>query len=150
LVEEYLKAARSRHLIECVRGRRVDVFGEHVGNNWLRRLKNVDNVYLHSSLPYTEHFEVLKETKTLLRQQVTVKDGSDEWLFAALALGCEVVTNGSPYLREVLDMPFYSTEEERQTLLENYPTCAPDLTLHTFEARAGNLLAYLSAYLSMR
>lgn len=148
LVEEYLKASRSRALIESVEGKRVDVFGEHVGNNWLRRLKNAKNVYLHSSLPYTEYFEVLKRSKVLLRHQILAQEGSDEWVFPALAFGCQVVTNGSLYLKEVLNLPFYNTFEEIQERLLRPVENDGDLSAHTFEKRAMSLLEYFNAYAS--
>lgn len=156
-IEEYLKARRIRAMIESIPNRRVDVFGDHIGNNWLVRLKN-PNVYLHTPLPYTEHFEVLKRSKVLLRDQLQTSNGSDEWLFAAFALGCAVLTNGSPYLHESFEGKLfcYKTEnwaemnemlnelldhpQKRKQRIEEVQKYLKD---HTFETRAQFLLNYM-------
>lgn len=101
-IEDYMRAVKTRALIESFKGVRVDIFGEHVGNNWLKRLKNKDCVFLHSSLPYTEHFEVLKMSKILVRSQDNGSDGSDEWILPALNAGCLPLTSAVPYLEELM------------------------------------------------
>lgn len=151
-LEEYLKAIRIRGLIESIEGRRVDVFGEHSGNNWLKRLKNGHNVHLHSSLPYPEHFEVLKRSKLLLRDQFH-QDCSDEWAFGACLTGCMVISNPTPYLDEAFEgkMPFFAFTEvqsaiddylefpkKREGLLEELKEQV--LNQHSFEVRAAQLL----------
>lgn len=154
-VEEYLKAIRIRAMIESIEGRRVDVFGNHIGNNWLVRLKNPE-VYLHTPLPYTEHFEVLKRAKVLLRDQLLTANGSDEWLFAGLSLGCFVLTNGSPYLKESFEghLLCYDTFDEMNELLNgflehpqkrkaNIENLQKYLKNHTFAERAKSLLTYM-------
>lgn len=80
-IEEYLQAERLLQMIAKLPKRRIDIFGEHIGNNWLQRLKN-KNIHLHSRLPYIDHFEVLKRSCMLL------SSGSDEWTLPAILLGC--------------------------------------------------------------
>lgn len=154
-IEEYLRAIHVRTLIESFNNDvRIDVFGEHIGNNWLKRLKS--NVFLHSTLPYIEHFEVLKMAKIALCLQEEGRDGSDEWLLPALSAGCLPLTPKTSYLEEMLGETtclffprnhwtqlsekvnyFLSRPKERFSLAEEL-SCrlAP---LHSFEDRAKTL-----------
>ncbi len=97
-VEEYLRAEKVCELVCTLKGGHL--FGEHIGNNWLVRLNN--RVSLHAKLPYIEHFEVLKMSRILVREQWPGSDGSDEWLLPALQVGCLVLTNPTPYLEELV------------------------------------------------
>lgn len=81
-VDMFLKAQRDYQRIVSIYRCRIDVFGEHVGHNWLIRLPNREKVYLHSQLPYSEHFEVLKMSRTAL-----IAEG-EQWYFEAIAAGC--------------------------------------------------------------
>ncbi len=99
-LEEALKSEKIAQLIASISSVRIDVFGEHVGNNWLCKLKNAENVYLHWSLPYTDYFEILKQSRILLRYVPLHFDGWDEWTLPALNLGCAVLTNGCPVMKE--------------------------------------------------
>lgn len=125
-VEEYLLAEKVHLLIESISGYRVHVFGEHLGNNWLRRLKNGANIHLHSSLPYAqpymEYMEVLQMSKILVRDEIQFRDGCDEWIFAALAHGCLPLMTKTPFLEETFgkEAPFFSTTTQLQELLDKY------------------------------
>jgi spore maturation protein CgeB len=99
-VEEYFRSKKTLHFIESLENIRVDIFGEHIGNNWLKKLKNAHNIHLHWSLPHTEYFEVLKRSKILMRHPCPKTDGSDEWILSALIFGCHVISQGSGYLDE--------------------------------------------------
>lgn len=108
-IDEYLKAKKIAECIESFEDLKIHVFGEHVGNSWLKRLKNGHNVYLHWPVPYAEHLRILKKSKILIRDQNLWDDGSDEWTLAAMQCGCLPITNGSPYFHEIFqeDAFFY-------------------------------------------
>lgn len=79
--EQYLHAQITLRVVETwLSTVNLDLFGEHAGNNWLQRLSPY--VHLHASLPYTEHFEVLKASKVVLLESTS------PWYFPALAAGC--------------------------------------------------------------
>lgn len=112
-IEEYLYAERLKNLIESIENIKIHLFGEHAGNNWLVRLKNRENVFLHAKLPFAEHFEVLKMTKVLIRDHPPFVDGGDDWAAAALAAGCKVFLPPNPFLKENFDdESFYNSFEE--------------------------------------
>lgn len=77
---KYLQAEIVHRLIEEIGSSlRLDIFGEHAGNNWLIRLP--PNIHLHASLPYTEYFEVLSMSK------MAFLSNSDPWYLPAIAAG---------------------------------------------------------------
>lgn len=160
-VETYLKANRIYELISSIEGVRLDVFGEHVGNNWLRRLKNSEWIYLHAELPYTEHFEVLKLSKVVLFDALDSSDHLEKWFLAALATGCLPITNETSYLKELLgdnELLFYPSKDwkammqkirlfldrpkQRRALIDQLQEEL--LPNHSWEKRAGELLTYLN------
>jgi len=102
-IESYLKADYTRKGIESLTCNRIDVFGDHVGSNWLKKLKNGRNVYLHGALPYTEHFEVLKRSKILVRTPGPSSTHFDEWVLPALIQGCMVLQPDSHFSRQLCD-----------------------------------------------
>lgn len=153
-VEEYLLAQRVHQWIESIEGYTIHVFGEHIGNNWLRRLKNGKNVYLHSSLPYAqpyvEYMEILSMSKILVRDEIQFRDGCDEWIFAAVAHGCLPLMTPTLFLEETFgpDAPFFTTQEQLQELIHKYLSHPQEreqlvrilrekvMRSHTFEKRA--------------
>jgi hypothetical protein len=82
-IETYRKAKRTYEAIVSFEGEHLDVFGEHIGNNWLKRLPNVSKIRLHHTLPYTEHLAVLNQSK-----QVIIDPLEPHWILPALAAGC--------------------------------------------------------------
>lgn len=78
--ELYLKASETLKKIAPWRELPLSMFGEHVGNNWLKRLPRCVN--LMSKLPYCEHFEVLKMSTFLLTPP------ESPWFWHAVASGC--------------------------------------------------------------
>lgn len=85
-VERYRKAKRAYEIISTFEGGYLDVFGEHIGNNWLKRLPNAKWIRLHYKLPYIEHLEVLKKSK-----QVIIDPLEPHWIAPAIAYGCELI-----------------------------------------------------------
>ncbi len=148
---------RTVSLIESMQGVRIDVFGEHIGNQWLQRLKNKQDVFLHWSLPYTEHFEVLRRSKLLLRHQIPGSEGADEWVFPALCCGCLPLSNDAPFLMQHLGkaLPYYSSFQEIHSLAHHFLKRPQErmetteslkqkiLPAHSWSARGKELLAYL-------
>jgi hypothetical protein len=108
-LEEAIEAEATYTLVSSLKVPRIDLFGEHVGNNWLRRLPSPECVHLHSSLPFVEHYRVLAQSKVLLCDGVHTPDGAPPWLLPALALDCLVVTPSTPYLCDLLgeDYPLF-------------------------------------------
>jgi hypothetical protein len=158
LTEEYLKAKRIHALLQTFKSAHIHVFGEHIGNNWYARLKNSNEISLHSTLPYAQpyndYFEILKMSKILIRDPLPYSDGCDEWIFPAISHGCLPLTLKAPYLEEELGdhIPLAQNEEELQknvyTLLEDpskrmiHLQSAQKNVLknHTFEKRVSQLL----------
>ncbi|MFZ0565470.1 MAG: glycosyltransferase [Chlamydiales bacterium] len=163
-VESYLKARRISELIGSFEGVRLDVFGEHVGNNWLKRLKNSEWIYLHAKLPFTEHFEVLKLSKMVLLDVLDATDSLEKWFLPALAAGCFPLINETPYLKELLGENqalfypsrdwkkmmekvhyFLSHPSSRQALIDRLQEeLLPD---HSWEKRAKQWLTYIDVKL---
>lgn len=131
LVEEYLKAAKILPLVEAFEGVRVDLFGEHVGNNWLRRLKNAECIYPHGSLPYTEYFSILKKSKILSA------DKKSPWYLPALACGCLLVEDHE--VHEYLKKPKMRVERVRESQKNLFQE-------HSWDNRAKRVLEILSAH----
>jgi spore maturation protein CgeB len=100
--ETYLRAESAYGLISTFTACRLDIWGDHIGNNWLVRLKNRDQIFLHDPLPYTEHFELLKQSKIAIFDQPLWSDGDGHFLVQAVAMGCLPLTNPTPYLRELI------------------------------------------------
>ncbi len=63
-------------------GRRLDIFGEHAGNNWLKKLKGV---YLHQNLPYSEKLALVGRAR-----EVWVQKEDYNLANQASAAGCEL------------------------------------------------------------
>lgn len=107
---EYLQAKKIVPLVESLGSIRVDLFGEHMGNNWLRRLKNGPSIHLHWSLVHTESLEVLKQAKIL------IADKSSPWYLSACAAGCLVcdVDGVERYLRSPAQRIEWVREEQRE------------------------------------
>lgn len=61
---------------------KVDVFGQHKGNNWLVRLKNREHVYLHMPLPYVEKLRALQMS------YLAVIETEDPLYLPSIACGC--------------------------------------------------------------
>ena len=83
-VETHQRAKRAYDVITSFEGGYIDVFGAHIGNNWLKRLPCAQWVRLHHTLPYTEHMEVLKQSK-----QIIIDPLEPHWYLPAVAAGCK-------------------------------------------------------------
>ena len=79
-VEQYLNAQKTLQSVRAFKEVQLDIFGEHAGNNWLVRLPR--SINLHTPLPFTEHFEVLKTSK------IALLDPTSIWYLPAIAAGC--------------------------------------------------------------
>ncbi|MCH9626339.1 MAG: hypothetical protein S4CHLAM123_15360 [Chlamydiales bacterium] len=80
--EVYLQAQYSYQKIIACTGFQLDVFGKHMGSNWLQRLPNRECVRLHGELPFTEYLEVLKNSRVLLAED------SSRFHWQAVKVGC--------------------------------------------------------------
>ena len=126
--KEYLRAKKVAEVVDSFGGARVDLFGEHVGNNWLSRLKNRDHIHLHWSLSYADSLEVLKQSKIL------VADNESPWFLPALAAGCLVVEAHEAAV-------FLASPQKRIELVKELQ--AEILPHHSWEKRAQELITIM-------
>ena len=85
-------------------GFNVDIYG----NNWTTSpLVRYPNVRLHESVNYWQTQELMRKSKIVLNFQALLRDGTHERIFAGMASKSVVVTNETPYLREL-----FSADEE--------------------------------------
>lgn len=124
--EQYLNAQKDYQIMTSLKDVRLDVFGEHAGNNWLTRLP--DSVYLHSKLPYIEHFEILKESKIVLLEPAS------EWYWPAVALDCLPLPPSQEKVSYFLSHP----EERHKTLAKLKPL------QRSWEKQTQALIEYMS------
>lgn len=106
-LEEIGKAGRIRALVEsfCTP---ISLFGEHIGANWLVRLKNCEHVNLHSLLPFAEHLRVLKRAKSLVIDTPVGFDGLPLWFLVAPLCGSIPLIPYSPILlKHFGDFPIF-------------------------------------------
>ena len=126
--QEYLRAKKVAQVVDSFGGTRVDLFGEHVGNNWLSRLKNREHIHLHWSLSYMDSLEVLKQSKILVAER------DSPWFLPALAAGCLVVEAHEA-------AAFLNSPQKRIELVNELQ--AEVLHHHSWENRAQELLAIM-------
>jgi hypothetical protein len=125
--EKYLKARETYQMIMGLGQEvRLDVFGEHAGNNWLIRLPS--HVHLHAPLPYSEHFEVLRASK-----MVPISP-SNPWYFPAIAAGSLPMTPDR--VTYYLNHP-----HERKRELDRLK---PQQLERTWESQIEKLMGYMS------
>ncbi len=133
-IEEYSRAERAYEVIASCRGYTLDVFGEHIGSSWYRRLPNASCVRLHAPLPFTAHFEVLSQSKLVILDPL---DAS--WKLPAAASGCLPLMADLEDLHE--QIAFYlGDSKKRRKAIESYQE---DLQNQTWENQAGHLIEAL-------
>lgn len=113
--EQYLNAQKTLNALSALQGVKIDVFGEHAGRDWLVRLPQ--SVYLHSQLPYTEHFEVLK------RSAIAIAEPSSPWYWRAIAAGCLPLPPDKEQISHYLARP-----QERAFEIERLGQALPQMT----------------------
>lgn len=127
--EQYLKAEETyKKVREIGNQTRLDIFGEHMGNNWLIRLP--PNVHLHSKLPYTEYFELLVSSKLALIEP------SSPWYLQAIALGCLPVPADLQKINFYLLNP--AEREKKLELLQR------DVSKRTWDLQTEKLIGYMA------
>lgn len=134
-VEEYVKAKRAYKVISSFKGHTLDVFGEHIGSNWYRRLPNALNIRLHASLPYTAHFDVLAQSK------LAILDPLDRcWELHAAAVGCLPLMADLENLHEQIAV-YIGDSKKREKALESYQE---HIERQTWENQASRLIEAMS------
>lgn len=113
--ESYLNAQKTREALSTLAGLRIDVFGQHVGCDWLVRLP--EGIRLHSLLPYIEYFEVLKHSAMILA------NASSIWYWPAIAAGCLPL----PPDKEQIDY-YLAHPQKRAEILEQHARELPHRT----------------------
>ncbi|OEC02888.1 hypothetical protein GY31_07555 [Lysinibacillus sphaericus] len=75
---------------------------EIYGNNWSSSpVMKYPNVRLHESVNYWQTQELMRKSKIVMNFQALLRDGTHERIFAGMAARSVVVTNETPYLREL-------------------------------------------------
>lgn len=118
-IEEALPADKTLKMMESLAGFSFHMFGNHIGNNWLTKLKNRDSIFLYDVLPFTLHFKVLNQAKVLIIAPHASYIGSD-WMFPALASGCFVLIPPNPFLESLFgkEAPFFYPIDDDEILEE--------------------------------
>lgn len=96
-VEMYLKARERSDLLDAIQDREIHVFGNIT---WNKKFKSKTNLITHSSVPYEQAIEVMKQSKIVLNSSIKNYYGAHERIFTAAACGAVVVTNDNPFMRE--------------------------------------------------
>lgn len=79
-------------------GFNVDIYG----NKWASSpVGNYPNVRLHEPVNYWQTQELMRKSKIVMNFQALLRDGTHERIFAGMAARSVVVTNETPYLREL-------------------------------------------------
>lgn len=132
--EDSIKATRAYQVISSFQDISIDVFGEHIGNNWYTRLPNSAHVHLHSQLPYTEHFEVLAQSKIVVLDPLDVS-----WELPAAAAGCLPLMADRDDLQEQIRM-LLADSKKRSKALETYQE---QIQKMTWENQTDQLIEHL-------
>jgi hypothetical protein len=103
-IEQYLNAQKTYRAVSSFKEVKLDIFGEHAGTNWLVQLPA--HIHLHTQLPFTEHFEVLRTSKMILAEPGSL------WYGPAIASGCLPVSADEKEVNYYLTYP-----EERKKRL---------------------------------
>ena len=107
-------------------GFNVDIYG----NNWASSpIVIYPNVHIHESVNYWQTQELMRKSKIVMNFQALLRDGTHERIFAGMAARSVVVTNETPYLRELFsedeEIIFYNFDnlggmiESIQAILQN-------------------------------
>lgn len=91
-------------------GMTIDIFG----NGWENSpLANYPNVRLHKPVNYWQTQELMRQSKIVLSFQALLRDGTHERVFAGMAANSVVVTNETPYLKELF-------QSEKELIFYNF------------------------------
>lgn len=79
-------------------GLNIDIYGE----NWSSSsVATYPNVHIHKSVNYWQTQELMRKSKIVMNFQALLRDGTHERVFAGMAARSVVVTNETPYLKEL-------------------------------------------------
>jgi hypothetical protein len=133
-VEEFERAERAYQVITHYKGNVLDVFGEHIGSNWYRRLPNSSTIHLHASLPYAAHFDVLAQSK------IVILDPLDcSWELPAAASGCLPLFANRQDLNEQIAL-YLGDSKKREKALDSYQE---RITAQNWEIQSARLIEIL-------
>lgn len=76
----------------------LHIYGEGWSNS---PLINCKNITIHDSVNFWEIQKLMNQSKVVLNFQALLKDGTHERIFAGMAAGAAVVTNETPYLKQL-------------------------------------------------
>lgn len=136
-------------------GINIDIYG----NGWENsNLVNYSNVRINKPVNYWQTQKLLRQAKIVLSFQALLRDGTHERVFAGMASNSVVVTNETPYLKEIFqsekELIFYNFNDLR-TMVEKCEEILKDekkreeisnaawLAIngkHTFDQRAEQIL----------
>jgi len=133
----------------------IDIYGK----GWAQSpLASYPNVHIHEMVNYWETQELMRKSKIVLNFQALLRDGTHERVFAGMAARSVVVTNETPYLKELFkegeELIFYNfndlgamvkavrtilqNDEKRGTISEAAWKAVKGV--HTFDERAKEIV----------
>lgn len=95
----YLKGLKRTELLRSLDEFQIDLFGG--GDSWETILEgSCPHVKIHSELSFHDVISTMRRSKVVLNSCASIRDGAHERIFQALASGCTVVAERTPYLFE--------------------------------------------------
>lgn len=164
-LENYVIGYDRVRVIRSIRDARIDIFGNSK-EMWENSLGSQSNCVFHDPVPFTEAFELLRQTKILLNSCIAIKAGGHERIFSGMALGAAVLASENQFMKETFcdgeNVIFYNAQtmdginDKVNDLLANEPKRAAiaqaghDVVMahHTWDHRAASLLEQLPAFLA--
>lgn len=106
LLEQVETVMRGRDRVELVRAiqhTQVHLFGTKTGEQgWEHYFAGKQkNVTLHGQISYERVLQVMAQSKIILNSSPHIRNGAHERIFTGLMAGATVITNESPYVREI-------------------------------------------------
>lgn len=101
-LEQYIRGRERVEILKSITDVPVHVFGadQVLGAGWKKYLGDQKNITIHSSIPFTQALEVMKQSKILLNCCSWIKYGAHERIFTGIAAGGLVLTNRNPFMEE--------------------------------------------------
>lgn len=164
-LENYVIGYDRIRVIRSIRDARIDIYGNSK-EMWEKVLGNQPNCVFHDPVPFTDAFELLRQTKILINSCIAIKAGGHERIYSAMALGAVVFASENQFMKETFrdgeNVIFYTAQtmheinDKVNDLLANEPKRAAiaqaghDVVMahHTWDHRAATLLEELPAFLA--
>lgn len=111
-LEFYIRGKDRFDAITAIKDVPVHVFGTMSGSRgWDDYLKSMKNAVIHGRISYEQTLQVMQQSKIMMNNTPTIKDGAHERVFASLMAGACLITNETRFLTESFqgghDIAFY-------------------------------------------